>query len=247
MQRRSVIKGLMALAGSMGTGRLWAQDAANGAASCRMITQQVTGPYHTEHYLEHSNLVGGQHGVPLTLDFQIKNALTCEPLAGAKVLIWHANNEGLYSGVKNLMFNEDFTLQEDLIDLGDETFCRGMQTSDDQGRVQFVTIFPGWYRPRVTHVHVKVYPPGFGEEATTQLYLRNEYCDEIYATHHYRHRGPNPNRTRPGDESRHFSFDDESLWLNIEKQRGGYAATHELGVVHYGDLFRELPDFYRAG
>ncbi len=250
MHRRQVIRGLIALAGTAGAGRLLAQDdlpSAIGAGSCRLISQDVAGPFHTDHYEERRNLMGGQKGVPLTLNFQVKNVLTCKPLPGAKVLIWHSNNEGHYSGVENLILNADGTSQGEVLDFRDETFCRGMQTSDEQGRVQFVTSFPGWYFPRTTHIHLKVYPPGFGEEATTQLYLRNEDCDEVYATQHYRHRGPNPTRRNPGDESKLFSYDEGDLWLNIEKKRGGYSATHELGVVFYGGMFGELPDYYRTG
>ena len=173
--------------------------------------------------------------------------MTCKPLAGAKVLIWHSNTEGHYSGVKNVMLNADGTAQDQVLDFTDETFCRGMQTSDDQGRVQFVTAFPGWYFPRATHIHLKVLPAGNSEEATTQLYLRNEDCDEVYATEHYKHRGPNPTRRKPGDKSPIFSFDEGDLWLNIEKTQGGYTATHELGVISYGDMFGELPDYYRKG
>ncbi len=250
MHRRNVIKGLIALAGTASAGRLVAQDAAPsaiGAGSCRLISQDVTGPFHTEHYVDHSNLMKGQKGVPLTLNFNVKNALTCKPLAGARVLIWHANTEGYYSGVENIMLNADGTAQEGVIDLRNETFCRGMQTSDKHGRVQFVTSFPGWYFPRATHIHLKVYPPGFGEEATTQLYLHNKDCDEVYASDHYRHRGPNPTRRNPGEESSLFSYDEGDLWLNIRKEGDGYAATHELGVISYGGMFGELPDYYRKG
>ena len=247
MHRRNVIKGLVAVAGSMSAGRLIAQDAAPsaiGAGSCRLITQDVAGPFHTEHYVDQSNLMQGQNGIPLTLNFKVTNVMTCQPLAGAKVLIWHSNNEGHYSGVVNTMLNADGTAQEEKIDFRDESFCRGVQTSDDQGRVQFVTAFPGWYFPRSTHIHLKVYPPGFGEEATTQLYFHSEHCDEVYASKHYRHRGPNPTRPKPGDESPVFSYDHGDLWLNVKKERGGYAATHELGVVSYGDMFGELPEYY---
>ncbi len=240
----------MAVGASLGTGRLLAQDdapSAIGAGSCRLISQDVTGPFHTEKYLEHSNLMEGQKGVPLTLNFHVKNVLTCKPLAGAKVLIWHANNEGHYSGVVNQVLNADGAATGDVLDFTSESFCRGMQTADDQGRVQFVTSFPGWYFPRATHIHLKVLPPGLGEEATTQLYLHNKNCDEVYATEHYRHRGPNPTRPNPGDESPLFSFDEGDLWLNIRNERNGYAADHELGVIFYGGMFGELPDYYRKG
>ena len=89
MHRRKVLKGLMAVAGTSGAGRLLAEDApsAIGAGSCRLISQDVTGPFHTEQYLDHSNLMEGQKGVPLTLNFHVKDVLTCKPLPGAKVLI----------------------------------------------------------------------------------------------------------------------------------------------------------------
>lgn len=250
MQRRKLITGLAGLAGGLGVGRLMAQDAnrsATGAGSCKLITQDVTGPFHVDHYLDRSNLIDGQPGVPLTLNFLVRDVMTCKPLPGAKVVIWHANNDGLYSGVENLLLNEDGTASPDTVDLRSETFHRGMQTTDAHGRAQFVTAFPGWYFPRTTHLHLKVYPPDFGEEATTQLYFRNEICDEVYALDGYRHRGPNPTRRKPGDESGIFSFESEDLWLNISRNGNGYEATHELGVVFYGGMFGELTDFYRQG
>ena len=250
MQRRKLIKGLAALAGGLGAGRLLAQDSSRsaiGAGSCRLITQDLTGPFHTEQYPERSNLIDGQKGMPLTLNFQVTDVMTCKPLPGAKVVIWHASNEGHYSGVENLVLNEDGTPQPDKIDLRGENFLRGMQTSDERGRVQFVTAFPGWYFPRATHIHLKVYPPDFGEEHTTQLYLRNEICDEVYASEDYRHRGPNPTRPNPGDDSGIFAYESGDLWLNISKSGDGYEATHELGVVFYDRMFGELPDHYRQG
>lgn len=250
MKRRKFIAGLAAAAGGVGAGHLFAEEkapSAIGAGSCRLITQDVTGPFHVDHYLDRSNLMDGQKGVPLTLNFLVRNVMTCEPLSGAKVVIWHANNEGHYSGVENLMLNEDGTAKTEKLDLRGETFHRGLQTTDAQGRVQFVTAFPGWYFPRATHLHLKVYPPDFGEEATTQLYFHNEICDEVYAGEHYRHRGPNPTRPKPGDDSGIFSFESGDLWLNISKTDNGYQASHELGVVFYGGMFGELTDHYRQG
>lgn len=250
MQRRKLIAGLAGLAGGLSLSRLQAQEnapSAIGAGSCKLITQDVTGPFHIDHYPDRSNIIGGQKGVPLTLNFQVIDVMTCQPLPGANVIIWHANSEGYYSGVENLLLNADGTAQTEKLDLREENFHRGLQTSDDQGRVQFVTSFPGWYFPRTTHLHLKVYPPDFGEEATTQLYFRNEICDEVYATEDYRHRGPNPTRRSPGDESPIFSFNASDLWLNIEKTGEGYRANHELGVIFYGKMFGDLPDSYRQG
>jgi protocatechuate 3,4-dioxygenase beta subunit len=250
MKRRKFIAGMAAAAGSLGGGRLLAEQkapSAVGAGSCRLITQDVTGPFHTDDYPDRSNLFEGQKGMPLTLNFLVRNVMTCEPLPGAKVVIWHASNEGFYSGVVNPVLNADGTTSPEKVDFRGQTFHRGMHTTDALGRVRFVTAFPGWYFPRVTHLHLKVLPPDFGEEATTQLYFRNEICDEVYASEHYRHRGPNPTRRQPGDDSSIFSFDAGDLWLNIIRSGDGYEATHELGVVFYGGMFGELTDHYRQG
>ena len=225
MKRRQILTGLAALAGSTAVGRLWAQEtqSAIGAGACRLTRQDVTGPFYVDFYPDRPNLVESEKGVPLTLDFQVLDVMTCQPVPGARVVMWHANTEGLYSGVQNPILNERGELAGEKIDLREATFLRGQQTTDASGRVQFVTAYPGWYFPRTTHLHIKVLPPDFGEEHTTQLYFPNAINDLVYASEHYVHRGPNPIRTKPGDDSPVFSFGDESLWLNLEKTSGGYA------------------------
>lgn len=249
MKRRHVITGLAALAGTAGLGRVFAQDgpSAVGAGSCRLTTQDVTGPFYVDYYPDQSNLMEQQAGVPLTLDFQVKDVLTCKPVPGAKVVIWHANAEGYYSGVKNPVLNADGTLSGEQVDFTEATFHRGVQTTDGSGRVRFITAYPGWYFPRATHLHVKVLPPDFSEAHTTQLYFPNAINDAVYASESYVHRGPNPTRPKPGDDSPVFSFDAGDLWLNLKKGNGGYQAAHELGVVYYGEMFGPLTDHYRHG
>ena len=41
-----------------------------------------------------------------------------------------------------------------------ETFFRGVQVTDAHGRVQFDTIYPGWYVSRDTHIHMEVHIDG---------------------------------------------------------------------------------------
>ena len=232
MQRRTLITGLAALAGTVGARRLLAQDkapSATGAGSCKIIPRDVRGPFDVTQYADRSDLFTGQSGVPLTLNFRVINAMTCAPLPNARVFIWHANAEGWYSGVENEVLNADGTSSGRKIDLRKENFHRGVQTTNEEGMVRFVTAFPGWYYPRATHLHLKIYPPDFGEEAVTQLYFPTAVCDEVYASDAYKARGPNPNRTQPGDESPIFSFD----------------ASHELGVLFYDRMFGELPELYR--
>ncbi|SHM53782.1 hypothetical protein [Cryptosporangium aurantiacum] len=40
------------------------------------------------------------------------------------------------------------------------TYLRGYQVTDASGKVTFTTIVPGWYSPRVAHIHLKVHQGG---------------------------------------------------------------------------------------
>ena len=68
---------------------------------------------------------------------------SCAPLNDAKVHIWHANSQGVYSGVQDA-------------GTGQNNFLHGYQVTDDNGTVRFTTIYPGWYEGRAIHIHVKV-------------------------------------------------------------------------------------------
>ena len=72
-------------------------------------------------------------------------------------------------------------------------FLRGSQTANDQGEVEFLTIYPGWYAPRAVHVHVKVHLGG-NELLTTQLYFPDELTETIHQTESYAERHPTPYR-----------------------------------------------------
>lgn len=74
---------------------------------------------------------------------------------------------------------------------GPRRFLRGSQVANDQGEVEFLTIYPGWYNPRAVHVHVKVHLGG-KELLTTQLYFPDELTDSIHQTEPYVARYPTP-------------------------------------------------------
>ena len=77
--------------------------------------------------------------------------------------IWHANSQGVYSGVKDMGTTE-------------ENFLRGYQVTDNNGTVHFTTIYPGWYDGRAIHIHDKVRTFNGSKktlEWTTQLYFNN--------------------------------------------------------------------------
>jgi protocatechuate 3,4-dioxygenase beta subunit len=77
----------------------------------------------------------------------------CQPIAGAVIDFWHADDAGTYDNSGYLF--------------------RGHQFADVDGRFQLETVVPGLYPGRTRHFHVKVQGP---ETAllTTQLYFPDE-------------------------------------------------------------------------
>ncbi len=113
--------------------------------------QQTEGPYFVDGIPNRSDIRSDtskgsvEQGIPLRIVIHVYDVHngSCVPLRGAKVDIWHANSQGVYSGVKDMGTTE-------------ENFLRGYQVTDNNGTVHFTTIYPGWYEGRAIHIHYKV-------------------------------------------------------------------------------------------
>jgi protocatechuate 3,4-dioxygenase beta subunit len=118
--------------------------------------QQTEGPYFVGNMPNRSDITSDtsngsvQEGIPLKLMINVYDVDgdgggegSCIPLKGALVDIWHANPQGIYSGIQQ----QGTTGQN---------FLRGNQVTDDNGTVQFTTVYPGWYEGRAIHIHIKV-------------------------------------------------------------------------------------------
>lgn len=159
------------------------------AATCTLTAAMTEGPYFVDERLHRSDLTTGTTlaavtgGRPLTLTLLIQSAgsSSCKPLRNVQIDLWHANVLGNYSDVGN--------------QLG-QTYLRGYQLSDDNGRVTFHTIFPGWYPGRAVHLHVKARVFSATGNVTyqfnTQLFFDDSQTDQIYALAPYSSR---PNRS----------------------------------------------------
>jgi len=164
------------------------------APGCGVVTAEETaGPYGDllgmvgNPAFHRRDITEGRAGVPLTLTLEIVNVRTgCTALAGADVEIWHCDANGFYSEYAQPGY-----------DGSRQTFLRGVQTTDASGRVTFVTIFPGWYMGRATHIHVQVYVGG-AVVKTTQIAFPEGVTSEVYASGVYADRGTNPT-TNAGD------------------------------------------------
>ncbi|WP_341854196.1 3,4-dioxygenase subunit beta [Brachybacterium sp. GPGPB12] len=83
-------------------------------------------------------------GVPLDITMTIIDMAGGDvPMEGAAVYLWQCDAAGQYS-----MYSEG---------VEEETYLRGVQIADAQGKVTFTSIFPGRYTGRWPHLHFEVF------------------------------------------------------------------------------------------
>src|SRR6186997_1219303 len=116
---------------------------------CFLTPQSIEGPYYLDPQLVRAQIAEGRTGVPLRVDLRVIDGTTCAPSVGARVDLWHADAQGIYSGY------EGQGDKQDLSTVG-QKFLRGTQFTDGKGAASFQTIYPGWYAGRATHIHFKV-------------------------------------------------------------------------------------------
>ena len=114
---------------------------------------QTEGPFYTPNSPQRTSLLEpGVTGTPLVVSGYVLST-DCQPVPGALVDFWHADDGGAYDNVGYRL--------------------RGHQFADAGGRYTLETIVPGLYPGRTRHIHVKVQPPN-GPILTTQLYFPGE-------------------------------------------------------------------------
>ena len=176
---------------------------AAAAGACTLNPEVTEGPYWIDTTLTRRDVREDRKGLLLKLGLTVVNASTCKAIKGADVEIWHADASGLYSG---------FGSSPGQGTTNAKRYLRGHQRSDAHGRLSFLTIYPGWYRGRTPHIHVKVHVGG-DTVHTGQLFFRDATSDRVYATANYRAHG----------QSEMTNAED-----SIYKQAGGSAALVSL-------------------
>jgi protocatechuate 3,4-dioxygenase beta subunit len=172
---------------AFGARALDAFGADDGTVATCVLTPEVTeGPYWIDNKLTRHDVRAGRPGLPLVLDFTIVNAKTCKPIKGADVEIWHADASGNYSGF-------DGGGGGGFGGSGPQTktrYLRGHQRSDALGKASFLTIFPGWYRGRTPHIHMKVHVGGADRVVHTgQVFFNEAIQSSVYRSGAYASRG----------------------------------------------------------
>ena len=126
----------------------WAASAQSERSNCVLVPSETPGPFPldlTENtFFFRQDIREDRVGVPLRQKIRIVGAENCDPMPNVRVNIWHCDRDGDYSGYA-AMGSEG------------QTYCRGYQMTDANGECEFVTIFPGWYPGRTTHVHFQVH------------------------------------------------------------------------------------------
>ncbi|KAF3762014.1 putative dioxygenase [Cryphonectria parasitica EP155] len=184
------------------------QDAVFGDnTSCLLwpsIEPLAEGPYYVRDELIRQNGIEGLPGINMTLDVQIIDTSTCEPVANQYTEFWQANATGVYSGTDNTD-NGDGTDPSIL----NTTFSRAIWPTDDEGVVQVDLLFPGHYAPRATHTHIIVHQNttvlangtlewGAGTlDYVGQIFYDQDLIDEADTVYPYTE---NPNVIKPNSE-----------------------------------------------
>jgi protocatechuate 3,4-dioxygenase beta subunit len=139
LSRRAAFAALSVPAASVLTGAARAAPLADAGGLrdvCFLTPQSIEGPFYLDPRLVRAQIAEGRAGVPLRVDLRVIDGATCKPSERARVDIWHADAQGIYSGY------EGQGDKQSLSTVG-QTFLRGTQFTDGKGAVSFKTIYPG--------------------------------------------------------------------------------------------------------
>ena len=176
---------------------------------CTLTPEVAEGPFYFDADAIRRDIREDREGTPLRLGIRVREADSCEPIADAVVDVWHWDAGGTYSG-----FGPS----------DDERFLRGAQVTNRDGIVEFLTIYPGWYPARTTHIHAKVHLDR-STVLTTQVYFDEDSNAAVYATAPYAQRS---GREVFNDGDRIFS---EDLLLDLSREGDEYVGVISFDVA----------------
>lgn len=181
--------------------------------TCVLAPDTIFGPYGIDGEINRHDLRETQAGIDFYFDIGVIDVNTCEPLTGAALNIWACNATGSYSSFTGIdpdtsELLDGYTKRADGT-TDDETFLRGVQVTNEEGMIEFLTKFPGYYTSRTTHFHVTVQSNaslglGFSQSATQhvgQVFFDEDLLSEVYAVSPYVEHTLTLNRTTNAADS----------------------------------------------
>jgi len=214
---------------SSGTG---SGSGGTGGTSCIVTPEEVEGPYpypggELTNPLNRSDVTGGQTGVPLTLNFTVVNTNnSCAVVPSARVDIWHCNKDGYYSG-----YNSQNGGSLGTQNYSGQTWLRGYQLTDASGKATFLTIYPGWYQGRATHIHMEVFVNNVLKK-TGQITFPESISDVVHVSSLYAAHGINTMRNSSDGIFNNSATDlaNETVALT-GSVAAGYSGSYTLGIA----------------
>ena len=159
-------------------------------------------------------------GIPLTISLTVQD-LSCAPLAGAAVYVWHCDRAGNYSLYSSAAVNENY--------------LRGIQATGSTGNVRFTSIYPACYSGRWPHIHFEVYSSvadatsGSGPiRKTSQIALPEAADDAVYATTGYSQSVTNMSRISLATD---MVFSDDNAARELATMSGSVSAGYTAALT----------------
>lgn len=166
-----------------------AETSLNG---CVISPAETVGPFPilTPAQYVRASIIADRTGVALMIVLNIQDHSNgCTPLSGAFVDVWHCDKDGNYSQYGgNQLQSANYTSQN---------FLRGRQTTNANGQVSFISIFPGWYPGRAPHIHIDVRTTSGVSLLVTQIAFPVSVYSAVYATNSY-NGAPDRSNTQDG-------------------------------------------------
>ena len=178
----------------------------------------------------------GLSGLPMQLCLRLIDK-DCRPLSEHTVEVWHCDRHGVYSGDTRESRNAR-RFRGRACTRGDRaaqqsSWYRGKLISDNNGRVNFKTCFPGWYPGRTIHVHFAVSDRSGSNRIISQLCFNDSLAKEICTTHEmYSDRGEQDTSLAGGWDPVFPSSNHEDFLFSTQKNADGtLLAFHTIQVA----------------
>jgi protocatechuate 3,4-dioxygenase beta subunit len=206
---------------------------ADAASSCVLTPEVTEGPYWIENTLTRRDIREGKAGLPLELVLTVQNAKTCKVISGADVEVWHCDATGVYSGYDSSgsAGGPPSGGGNHATPTSSTHYLRGHQKSDSSGVARFLTVYPGWYRGRTPHIHLKVHVGG-GVVHTGQVFFDEKTTALVYKIAPYKSHGQ-PD-TSHAEDNIFAQAGKKKAQLALTKRtqgRKGYRGAITLGVA----------------
>lgn len=206
--------------------------------TCAPTTPTVTeGPYWVDEKLFRSDIRTDpsngsvRQGVLLRVIIKVQNLSSsgCTPLAGAYVDIWHCDAKGIYSDEPT--YNPGGGTGS--VNTVGQKFLRGYQITDENGRVEFTTVYPGWYTGRTIHTHLRVRTYDGStvlSNFVSQIFFDEEINNLVMAQPDYA-RSSSRNTTNANDNIYRVTNQERMMSTTTGSVSEGYTSTITFGAA----------------